>query len=245
VPFSPRYEEPRAWYNRKGYYAIVCQAVCDAQRKFLFVDAQFEGSTPDSIAFANSPLGIRMATKPIPRPFKLVGDAAYAAQAWMLTPYPGVSLPPLKDNYNYFQSSYRIEIECAFGLLCRRWGIFWRPTHQMRLARITRIIMTCCKLHNFCIDRRDVRGPDWIDAEGAVEAQRDFDPQDECENIDLSRTHRRNRMKESDAVRDGIADEIAQRGGTRPQLSGGRKRRLSEVTTCASIVDGSTDRSAD
>jgi len=92
--------------------------VCDSQRKFLFVDAQFEGSNPDSVAFASSPLGIRMATKPISQPFMLVRDAAYAAQAaWMLTSYPtGVNPPPKTPDgqlqLDFVQSSYRIEGCC-------------------------------------------------------------------------------------------------------------------------------------
>ena len=31
------------------------------------------------------------------------------------------------DNYDFYQSSNRMAIECAFGILVRRWGLLWRP----------------------------------------------------------------------------------------------------------------------
>lgn len=263
---------PSVFFNRKGFYAIVCQAVCDARRRFIFVSASSEGryrlarfstfiseltrltrnlpplllppclsppwtrlpsvySCPDSISFAQTALGTRMAAIPPPRPFKLVGDAAYEAEPWMLTPYPGTKLPADKDAFNYYQSSYRIEIECAFGLLCRRWGVMWRPLSGGSIAEATNVIVACCKLHNFCIDRGDVQGPDVSD-DTMLEPQSDFHPQDECEDLDLSRPHRRKRMKECNIVRDDAARKISEMNGRRPSLTGNRVRRPGEAT-CA------------
>ena len=45
-------------------------------------------------------------------------------------------------------------IERAFGLLTKRWGIFWRPL-QCDFDRWPTIINVCAKLHNFCIDHND------------------------------------------------------------------------------------------
>lgn len=226
-PPASQTNRQRLFYNRKGFYALVCQGVCDAQRRFLFVDARMEGSCPDSIAFQTSLFGLRMDAQPPPRPFMLVGDAAYESERWMLTPWPGVALPPDKDAFNYYQSSARIEIECAFGLLCRRWGILWRPLPSERLARTTRIITACAKLHNWCIDHGDSTGPDMFDGQ-ALEPQVDFEPQDECEDLDRSRPQRRKRMRESSRVRADLTKQIAIDGGKRPQLTGNRTRRLGE-----------------
>lgn len=220
---------PAVFFNRKGFYAIVCQAVCDAQRRFLFVSASSEGSCPDAISVAQSELGTRMAMKPPPKPFMLVGDAAYEAETWTLTPYAGNKLPADKDAFNFFQSSYRIEIECAFGLLCRRWGVLWRPLSGASLPRATQVIVACCKLHNFCIDKGDNVGPPVCDGT-TIEPQVDFHPQDECEDLDLSKNHRRKRMRECSTVRDALAATIVEKGGQRPALKGNRTRRPGEAT---------------
>jgi hypothetical protein len=42
-------------------------------------------------------------------------------------------------------------IERAFGLLTRRFGIFWRPLN-CDYARWHVIIRVCAKLHNLCVD---------------------------------------------------------------------------------------------
>jgi hypothetical protein len=40
----------------------------------------------------------------------------------------------------------------AFGLLTRRWGIFWRALSGARVGKASRIVSTCAKLHDWCID---------------------------------------------------------------------------------------------
>jgi hypothetical protein len=42
--------------------------------------------------------------------FYIVGDAAYPLSDALLTPYKGKDLEAEKDNYNFFQSSLRINI---------------------------------------------------------------------------------------------------------------------------------------
>ena len=51
--------------------------------------------------------------------FKLLADAAYGLYTWCLTPFKWlvVGMPPLQYRYNFWQSSCRMVIERAFGLL--------------------------------------------------------------------------------------------------------------------------------
>jgi hypothetical protein len=74
------------------------------------------------------------------------------------------------QQFDYYLSRLRVNIECAFGLLIRRWGILWRNldvvwhlelahvsssdrrVFQMALSRSTNLILCLMKLHNFCID---------------------------------------------------------------------------------------------
>lgn len=47
----------------------------------------------------------------------------------------------------------RMAIECAFGKLARRWGVFWRPL-EVRMARCAPLVAAAMRLRNYCIDRR-------------------------------------------------------------------------------------------
>ena len=47
----------------------------------------------------------------------IVGDDAYALKQLMMVPVAGKNLEDHKDNFNFFLSQLRINIECAFGML--------------------------------------------------------------------------------------------------------------------------------
>jgi hypothetical protein len=44
------------------------------------------------------------------------------------------------DNFDFYQSSTRMAIECAFGILIRRWGLLWRSLecsfHRAHVAHV-------------------------------------------------------------------------------------------------------------
>ena len=42
-------------------------------------------------------------------------------------------------------------LECAFGMLVRRWGILWRSL-EMQWEKRTHVVSACMRLHNWCID---------------------------------------------------------------------------------------------
>jgi len=221
-------QNPAAYFNRKGFYAIVVQAVCDARRRFIFVYANSEGSTPDSVAWGSSSLGEFLSSTGLPSGYCIVGDAAYPLSLSLLTPYPGDKLPSDKDAFNYWQSHYRIEIECSFGMLNRRWGIFWRPL-EMSVGKATRVITCCMKLHNICIDAEDEAFEmGEIDWDGLPVPSSPFDPQDECELEELSLAHRTQRRNEKNDLREYHRENLKQMGFQRPRV-GSRKRRRGEV----------------
>jgi hypothetical protein len=48
---------PRQYYNRKGFFGLVCLAVCDSRKKFTSMSMKCPGSTNDNIAcFVEPPL---------------------------------------------------------------------------------------------------------------------------------------------------------------------------------------------
>jgi hypothetical protein len=61
----------------------------------------------------------------IPEPYYILGDAAYKVFDRVLVPVEGKGRNRLEQNFNFFQSSLRMNIECSFGLLVSRWGVLW------------------------------------------------------------------------------------------------------------------------
>jgi hypothetical protein len=56
--------------------------------------------------------------------FYFIGDSAYSVKSFILPPFNDVLHGSEEDNFNYFHSSARIAVECAFGEIELRWGIF-------------------------------------------------------------------------------------------------------------------------
>jgi hypothetical protein len=112
----------------------------------------------------------------MPSEYFLVGDDAYAAGAQMVVPYPGAhTFQDSYDNFNFYQSSTRINIECAFGQLVRRWGILWKKM-EGSLAYINKKVMACMILHN--IIRESQLNP--TGQHGPLHNVNEFVQDDEC-----------------------------------------------------------------
>lgn len=139
-------------YSRKGYYTIYVPAICDAFRFIRWFDITGTGNCHDSTAFNACSLNELLANSDVVKngKYHLNGDAAYTAKEYMLTPYKGSNLPEDKDAFNFYQSALRINIECAFGLVQSRFGIFWRRM-RVKPKRWVPTIEACFKLHNLCL----------------------------------------------------------------------------------------------
>lgn len=146
--------DPRKYFNRKQFFAIVVQAACMTDFRFSFASASHVASTHDSTEFKSSALYMAMAQSKLPRWNIAVCDDAYNHQFNLLCPYSESNLSTEQSNYNYYQSSCRIVIEQAFGMLVRKWGTFWSAM-RFQLSKVTLIIMVCCKLHNFIMETGD------------------------------------------------------------------------------------------
>ena len=83
--------------------------------------------------------------------FFLVGDSAYAIRNFLITPYKNASPGTPEDMFNYYLSSCRIYIECAFGEIDQRFGIFWREL-QFNLETSIVIIDATLRLHNYLVE---------------------------------------------------------------------------------------------
>ncbi|CAJ1959281.1 unnamed protein product [Cylindrotheca closterium] len=161
---GPRIDEvpdPGNYYCRKGFFALNVQAMCDKAKYFLWCFPANKGSTHDSTAFANSTLFDILRSKAEElrkRDLFVAGDSAYGLTSFLMTPYDKEEMKhddlDMKDAFNFYLSSCRIYIECAFGELVMRWGILWRTLH-FRLKKCMEIIRVCMLLHNFILDHQE------------------------------------------------------------------------------------------
>jgi len=152
------------YYSRKGFYAFNTQAICDADYKFKWMSCMSPGASHDSTAFTCTRLGQTLQDSSheltaalIEDGHCIVADEAYAASEVLAVPWPSCGRgDQWKDGYNFYQSSGRIHIEQAFGMLSWRWGVFWRPL-RVPFAKRPSLVRACFRLHNFCRGNENAR----------------------------------------------------------------------------------------
>lgn len=151
-------QDPSKFYCRKGFFAINCQVVCDANRKVRSLSMLSPGAVPDTLAHLKSSMHRQIETGQLPFPFHFVGDGAYPDSDQMLTPCSRRELQNdidgWMDNYNFYLSQLRINIECCFGMLVNKFPILQSALLTTKLSTACKTFLVCCILHNLCIDER-------------------------------------------------------------------------------------------
>jgi hypothetical protein len=148
--------EPSSFYSRKGYFGLNVQCIVDKHKRVIFRTIKSRGAEHDSTAFKNTNLYKYLMQNSVSlcnKGYYFIGDSAYALKSFLLTPYDNAFHGTPEDNYNYFHSSSRISVECTFGEVDLRWGIFWKPL-KYSLKTNCKIIDACLRLHNFIVDQR-------------------------------------------------------------------------------------------
>jgi hypothetical protein len=158
IPILAPTEHNDSYINRKGYHLLQKQAVCQHNLKFTNCYVGQVGSVHDARVYRLSYLGQDMKNNLInfPRDCHIIGDSTYSLSSHLLTPYRETgNLTRYQKNYNYKHSSTRMTIERAFGHLkgrFRRSQFFPSPD----IAFICKSVISCCALHNFCVDNIDL-----------------------------------------------------------------------------------------
>ena len=96
-----------------------------------------------------------------------LGDNDFLASYYMLVPDSNVSS---YDDYNFEQSSNRMCIECAFGMLVKKWAISWSPI-SVKFERQVPLINACFHLHNFCVSRKMLKDNSLISQDNYAKIQ--------------------------------------------------------------------------
>lgn len=159
-------KDPSKYYCRKGFYAINCQVSCDANRRITSLSMLSPGAVPDRLAHLKGSMHRSIETGCLPQKYHFVGDNAYPSSNQMLTPCTRQQLRDdihgWKDNYNFYLSQLRINIECCFGMLINKFPILQAALLTPKLGTACKTFMVCCILHNLCIDERLARCDDGV-----------------------------------------------------------------------------------
>ena len=146
----PDKENAMTFVNRKQFYSINVQAVCDSDAFITNIVARWPGSTYDSRIFENSNIADKLRDGVLDG--ILLGDSGYAYRAYLLTPI----LKPKNAREMRYNTAHRRTtciIERCFGLLKRRFPCLHLGL-RTALANTLVIIVATAVLHNFALIHR-------------------------------------------------------------------------------------------
>lgn len=181
IPIKAPKTDSQYYRTYKKTYAIILQAVCDANMKFTDCFAGYAGSVGDLRIFRNSDLWREIQLDKqsfFPNDEFIIGDKAYPVLTWCISPYiDRGQLTAAQKKFNTILSSKRSVIERAFALLK---GRFRRLKFlDMNVDEIIpHVIIACTVLHNICLD-----GIDENDIECFIEEGMEMEIEVYAENI--------------------------------------------------------------
>lgn len=120
--------EAENFRNRKNFFSINVQVVCDSKLRIQDIVCRWPGSAHDSTIFRNSRLRHNFESG-IYSDGLLVGDAGYAINNYLITPLRTVRLSA-ENLFNEVQIRTRNPIERCFGVLKRRFPVLSLGTIQ-------------------------------------------------------------------------------------------------------------------
>ena len=158
--------DPEAYFSRKKNYGFNLQAICDWDRRFIWVSMGHTASAHDSTAFKSSGLYQRMHEHFDAEEY-ILADKAYGLERHIITPYKEpASRQPANRRFNLQHAISRVKIEHAFGVLKARWPTPYNiPTRigmdkQLGHRRVMNWTMACIVLHNILHGIKE--NEDWL-----------------------------------------------------------------------------------
>ena len=174
VPILAPHNSVTDYYNRKGCYLIVLQALVNHEYLFMNTHVGWPGSVHDARVLSNSkvfameeagalaPNSVKLISG-VHIPIVILGDPAYLLLSWLMKPYTGTGLSQVQRRFNYQLSRARVVVECAFGKLKGRWQSILKRS-DVRVDFMTTVV-TSCILHNLCEVHKDGFDEQWLDEE--------------------------------------------------------------------------------
>ncbi|XP_067667653.1 putative nuclease HARBI1 [Haliotis asinina] len=153
------------YLNRKGWYSLILQAVCDDKYIFRDINIGWPGRVHDARVFSNSEIfqkgeesrlfpkwfkKVSLSDKDVQLPVVILGDPAYPLRSWLLKPFPNRgALSSSQRVFNSRLSSARRTIENSFGRLKGRWRCLQKRL-DVGVEFSCTVIAECVVLHNIC-----------------------------------------------------------------------------------------------
>ncbi|XP_062531762.1 putative nuclease HARBI1 isoform X2 [Bombyx mori] len=144
---SPCSQIGEEFRNRKGYFSLNVQAVCNADLLFMNVVTRWPGSAHDATIFNNSDLRAQCENGSFGNKW-LLGDSAYPLKPYLLTPLINTQTRG-EQLYNEAHIRTRNCIERCFGVWKRRFPVV-ALTLRLSLLRANAVIIATAVLHNIC-----------------------------------------------------------------------------------------------
>jgi hypothetical protein len=150
---SPGGPTAELYRNRKGYFSINVQAICDSELKLLHIISRWPGSVHDSTIFNDSPLPVEFRMGRYGNGF-LRGDSGYPCKPHLLTPVTVNQMNASQEAYNRAHIATRNTVERFFGVLKRRFPCL-KNGLRLKLVTTVKVIVACGVLHNICKEQND------------------------------------------------------------------------------------------
>ncbi|XP_049795217.1 putative nuclease HARBI1 [Schistocerca nitens] len=143
-------KDPQSYMNRKNYFSIQLQVVCDQNRRIRDLFVGYPGSVHDGRVFRTSTLYHTIEEKC--GDFHILGDSAYPCTRNLLTPFRNTgNMSRVQCEFNRALSKNRCVVEHCFGLLKQRFRQLYHL--KLRSAReMAHFIRACCVLHNLAVE---------------------------------------------------------------------------------------------
>ncbi|KAK5644374.1 hypothetical protein RI129_005674 [Pyrocoelia pectoralis] len=153
---SPGGDNAEVFRNRKCYFSINVQGICNANLKIINMVARWPGSSHDATIFNSSDIH-REFEEGAYRNCVLLGDCGYANRSYLLTPLiaPATAAEQL---YNESHIRTRNSIERCFGVLKRRFPVLAYGC-RLKTETILTVIVATAVLHNIAIQMREGNPP--------------------------------------------------------------------------------------
>lgn len=188
---SPGGQNAEYFRNRKGYFSLNTQAVCNSDLKFSNIVARWPGASHDSTIFQNSRLCAIFESGQMGQ-LVLLGDAGYPNKKYLLTPLQN-PVTEAEKLYNESHIRTRNCIERAFGIWKRRFPVLSLGI-KTKVELVQDIIVATAILHNLCIKHNDVMPNLDVNLENIIDVTGSDNNQDTTPSSNYSNNSYRRQM---------------------------------------------------
>ncbi|XP_011876292.1 PREDICTED: putative nuclease HARBI1 [Vollenhovia emeryi] len=153
---SPGGEHAEEFRNRKGYFSLNTQVVCDHKMRIIDIVARWPGSVHDATIFQHSRLHRKLEEGTFNSGI-LLGDGGYPVKKYLLTPllHPTTAAENL---YNNAHIRTRNIVERVFGVWKRRFPVLSLGM-RVKMETVQDIIVATAVLHNIARNHNEKEPP--------------------------------------------------------------------------------------